>query len=398
MRRNYDWRTALLLLAVWLGTAASLELGLRLLEPAGLARWIGACQRVSASTPLHHAPAAGRARQQLGQGATYGVHAGMQYEEFYDDRGIKHSLLRPQEGEGTKVLFMGDSFIQGYDDANTIPQRAYEWVIAHSSGRQSLIVLNAAYSSYSPVIFTVQANRLIPELRPDFVVIDIDETDLFDDAVRYRGLEVRDDRGRIIAVRQDPRRQAFLDGCARAGDSSLYLSRLIGTLYFRLRLSLYDAQARRSERLFAVAETRDSESSPDLREQMQYFSTTLDELFATVKEHLPADRILVVRHPHLRHLQKDGNGTPIMNRRVGALVGAAAARQGIIFFDAQDELAARFGDHPESYYWNGDMHFNFDGMRAYGELVGRELLRKMEKALEGEDEARPSANRATGRV
>ena len=50
------------------------------------------------------------------------------------------------------------------------------------------------------------------------------------------------------------------------------------------------------------------------------------------------------------------------------------------FFDAQDELAARFADHPERYYWNIDMHFNFDGIRAYGELVGRELLRKLEQA------------------
>lgn len=97
-----------------------------------------------------------------------------------------------------------------------------------------------------------------------------------------------------------------------------------------------------------------------------------------MKEYLPGDRILVVRHPPLRHLQNDGRG-PLWDRKVGDLVRAAAARAGVSFFDAQDELAIRFGDHPERYYWNGDMHFNFDRMRAHGELVGRELLRKVEQ-------------------
>ena len=98
----------------------------------------------------------------------------------------------------------------------------------------------------------------------------------------------------------------------------------------------------------------------------------------TLTDSLPAERILVVRHPHLRHFP-DAHGW-VMNRKVGELVGAAAARHGISFFDAQEELAVRFAGHPERYYWRGDMHFNFDGMRAYGELVGRELLRKLEEA------------------
>ena len=101
---------------------------------------------------------------------------------------------------------------------------------------------------------------------------------------------------------------------------------------------------------------------------------TLDELFAVLAAHVPAGRILVVRHPHLWHLTHDPHG-PAWNRTVGAAVAAAAERNGVRFFDAQDELAALFGAHPERHYWSGDMHLNFDGMRAYGELVGRELWR-----------------------
>ena len=87
-----------------------------------------------------------------------------------------------------------------------------------------------------------------------------------------------------------------------------------------------------------------------------------------------------MRHPHLWHLKTNNNGAAAWNRIVGELVGAAAARNGLTFFDAQDELEATFAGQPERYYWNGDEHFNFDGMRAYGELVGRELLRVMRDA------------------
>jgi hypothetical protein len=307
----------------------------------------------------------------------FGAFGGARYEEVYDERGIKVSTLRPQDGDGVRVLFMGDSFVQGYDDATTIPQHAYEWISQHDQAGRRLIVLNAAYSSYSPVIFTAQAKQLLPTLRPDFVVIDIDETDLYDDAVRYRDLVVRDGGGKVARVSRKVDRVGLAEACARARQYPLYLWRLAGTAYYRRRIAAHDRETQLSERLFDVATTPEGRLSPELRAQMEYFSTTLDELFATLKTYVPADRILVVRHPHLWHLQKNESGRPAWNRVVGKLVGAAAERNGVGFFDAQDELDARFGTEPERYYWSRDMHFNFEGMRIYGELVGRELLRTM---------------------
>jgi hypothetical protein len=368
-------------------TLAALELVLRLLPSAALSfeRWLGACEQADILTPLHHMPYVGPMPLRLDSEAVYGRFAGRQYEERYDEWGIKSSQLRPQDGDGIRILFMGDSFIQGYDDANTIPQQAYEWITRHRRVQRPIVILNAAYSSYSPVIFTVQAKRLLPVVRPDFVVVDIDETDLYDDAVRYRDAVVRDEQGRLVAVGRNRDRQALVEGCARVARLPLYLLRLAGTLYYQSRLSLLDWWQQRNARLFAVAETAERDVSPELLEQIHYFSTTLDELFATLKQYLPADRILIVRHPHLRHLQKGNRGTPILNRKVGELVAAAAARSGIAFFDAQDELAALSAGSPEAYYWDSatDMHFNFEGMRAYGELVGRELARKLDEAGAG---------------
>jgi len=359
--------------------AACLEIGLAFVQPVDPS-FVSGCGQVSSVTPLNHAPHAGLIRQQFGAASSYGAVAGTEYDEVYDELGIKRSALRPQDGDGNRVLFMGDSFIEGYDDANTIPQRAYQWIVEHESPNRPLIVLNAAYSSYSPTIFTVQAKRLLPVLRPDFVVIDVDETDLFDDAVRYRPFVTRDGEGRIVAVGRNEQRATLVEGCAAVPGYPLRLLQLGAAAYYRSRLALLDWRERRSEQLFAVAGATHPEADPELSEQMQYFSATLDELFATLRVHLPARRVLVVRHPHLWHLSHDGSG-PAWNRTVGNLVAAAAARGGVAFFDAQDELATRFGAHAERYYWStADMHFNFDGIRAYGELVGRELWRMMGEA------------------
>jgi hypothetical protein len=374
--RSATRRTIVGTVAVWMVTAILLEIGLRVaydsIGPA-LDQWLGACEGAQAPTPLHHAPRPGPMPIQLGP--AYGRYAGLEYVETYDERGIKYSSLRPQDGPGAIVL---------YDEPNTVPQRAYDWIVEHDAGLRPLIVLNAGYSSYSPVIFTVQASRLLPLLHPDLVVVDIDETDLYDDTVRYRGLIERDERGKMIAVGRDPGREALVNACARAAQSQSYLVRAIATLWYRFRFAVLDWRERRGPRTFGVAETRASDMSPELQTQMREFSTTLDELFATLKEYVPADRVLVVRHPHQRHLQTGHDGMPAMNRQVGELVRAAAARNGIAFFDAQDELSTQCSGEPERYYWNTyDMHFNFDGIRAYGELVGREIARKLRSDRQG---------------
>jgi lysophospholipase L1-like esterase len=374
---------ALLLLV--LGTAAalaSLEIGLRLAARLGvqIEALAGDCPNTGPSTPLNHRPNVGRAQQRLEPADRYGAVAGMEYEEIYDEHGIKRSALRPQDGAGTRVLFMGDSFMQGYDDANTIPQHAYEWIAQHPTAKRRLIFLNAGYSSYSPLIFTAQAKALLPALRPDYVVVDIDETDLYDDAVRYRELVNRDQAGGVVGVDRSLATLSLARACEAAHDSRVQLWRVAGPLYYRWRIAARERDERQSERLFEVASTPEGEMPPELRAQMEYFSTTLDELFATLKQSVPASHILVVRHPHLWHLEKSGNGQAAWNRVVGGLVAAAAARSGVTFFDAQDELDAQFAGAPQRYYWNRDMHFNFDGMRAYAALVGRELQRTLDAA------------------
>ena len=63
---------------------------------------------------------------------------------------------------------------------------------------------NAGFTSYSPAIFVPQAKKLLPIVRPDYIVVDVDETDLYDDFARYRHLIVRNERGQNIGVKVHP--------------------------------------------------------------------------------------------------------------------------------------------------------------------------------------------------
>jgi hypothetical protein len=69
-------------------------------------------------------------------------------------------------------------------------------------------------------------------LKPDFVIIDVDETELWDDYYRYRALVVRDDGGSISAVRPTPLNVWFHEGLVQSADKALYVHRLASKLYF----------------------------------------------------------------------------------------------------------------------------------------------------------------------
>ena len=43
------------------------------------------------------------------------------------------------------------------------------------------------------------------------------------------------------------------------------------------------------------------------------------------------------------------------------------------FYDATADLQAAFGGDPARYYWNGEMHFNFEGFDLYGKVLARRL-------------------------
>jgi hypothetical protein len=150
----------------------------------------------------------------------------------HDDNGIR--IINDKEllagcRNPVSVLFLGDSFMEGFDDQDTLPYHVAKYFKTELN--ICIKTYNAGIDSYSPAIFVPQARKLLPILRPDYVVVDVDETDLYDDFVRYRELIVRNDRGQNIAVKSSPIGREFSIGFIKAREHRLYLMRLVAKLW-----------------------------------------------------------------------------------------------------------------------------------------------------------------------
>lgn len=100
--------------------------------------------------------------------------------------GFKDSIVRavPLRTDRHRILFIGDSFTEGI---GVEYEQTFVGRIAASLDKQEIDVLNAAASSYSPIIYQRKVSHLIEEvgLKVDEVVVYIDISDIADEVDRY---------------------------------------------------------------------------------------------------------------------------------------------------------------------------------------------------------------------
>jgi hypothetical protein len=290
----------------------------------------------------------------------------------WDSDGIRRMTVANAPSCRPKLLFMGDSFMEGLGPEDTIPVHVKAFF--ETSAGLEVCVFNAGASSYSPSIFVPQAKKLIPKIEPDLVLVDVDETDLFDDYYRYRELTMRDEHGSITAVRATPFAYFFRDGIVAALSQPLYVHRLLQKLYFTRFVyprALALLMQRQPRDLADLAALPPDEERARYAAALAYFESTLEDLTSTILVRVgDPNRLIYLHHPHLGHLVDRGQR---FNNVVAETVRHVAARHGVKFYDATDDLKAAFGDKPEKYYIPHDMHLNELGLHAYGLAVAKYL-------------------------
>jgi hypothetical protein len=288
----------------------------------------------------------------------------------WDRNGIRRMDEPNSQSCSPRILFLGDSFMEGLGPRDTTPYHVRE---AFRSRGQDVCVFNAGASSYSPSIFIVQAKKLIPLLKPDLVVIDVDETDLYDEWYRYRDLVRRDEAGSVTAVRRSPVTSQFQRGLLESTNRLFYLHRLMAKLYFTevVYPALYAEHVKENKVPGYMSAVPESEARKSYADQIAYFTSSLDDLTRSVIRLTGrSDRLVYVHHPYLQHLQ-DGAGK--YNSVVSQTLRDVASRHGARYYDATDDLKVRFGNDPGSYYIPHDVHFNQAGQRVYGIAVAKYL-------------------------
>jgi hypothetical protein len=302
----------------------------------------------------------------------YGDPTGFSYKRSFDANGIRiidDTALLANCRNQISVLFLGDSFIEGYDDKNTLPYHVEEYF---KRREVCLKTYNAGYTSYSPAIFVPQAKKLLPIVRPDYIVVDVDETDLYDDFARYRKLIVRNERGQNIGVKASPIGHECSVGLIEARNHPLYLMRFVAKLWHSyVHMPSVIEKYRESDlTLFSYSQDHGVDVEHKYADALLAFRQNLQELADVLKDYTKdGSRVLFIFHPHVQHLKPDAAGR-LWNNLVSSSVQKVCVANNFLFFNATETLKQRFGSHPENFYWKtGDMHYDFKGLEEYSAAV-----------------------------
>jgi hypothetical protein len=259
--------------------------------------------------------------------------------------------------------------MEGYDDRNTLPYHIAKYFKAERG--ICLKTYNAGFTSYSPSIFVPQAKKLLPLVHPDYIVLDVDETDLYDDFIRYRDLIVRNQRGQNVGVKHSPIGHECTVGLMQVREYRSYLVRLVAKLWLSLVRMPAAIRKYRSPDIELFSYSRDHRADLERKyaEPLAVFRRNLQELADVFKDYTADDtRVLCIFHPHLEHLKPDSKGR-VWNDLVSSSVQNVCLENGFFFFNATETLKRQFGSHPEDFYWPGDMHFNYEGLAEYSAAV-----------------------------
>ncbi|MGE0236829.1 SGNH/GDSL hydrolase family protein [Methylocystis sp.] len=318
--------------------------------------------RLRASDTLNHMPKSGQAAD------------GREYDQFGVRRysGLEKPAICPQP---IKILFLGDSFMDGYDDGHTIPS-----ILSKLFTKENICIepFNAGLSSYSPAIFVPQLRTLYPVIKPDYVVVDIDETDFFDDNVRYKQFITRDELGRNIGVKAPDAYRGLIAEIEDIRSQRLYIVRLLKVVFGTyVKAFSYkgntDKKSMEVSPVFELSSLDPAAAREKFKNELAFFKGNVEELVSVLEEsHFPLSHLIFIRHPHLNHLL-NGSAGPIFNSVVFETVKDVAETKNVAIYDATPDLRLIFKDKPESYYFPNDMHFNFDGMAAYSKVVADRL-------------------------
>ncbi len=298
----------------------------------------------------------------------------------YDQYGIRKSSPYPYylENENPRMLFLGDSFMAGFDDKTTIP--SYMWNRFQSTlADQPLAFLNAGCPSYSVVTYLIQAKYLIDVVKPTYLVVNIDEADLSNDVEADSQL-IKDYSGKIVAHMASPKAD-MLDRMKKKFETQpLYLQRFATRLFttqavFPWLEELYERRVLddQTARYFYVSRETIEKAQQLYAKEISLFRKNLQELADNIKaSKFPPQKVVFSTHAHLQHFEPLDRGK-VWNRLIARTIGEVAKTNGFSFYDGFPYMSRVFGDEAHQYYIPNDMHLNRKGLAAYANGLGEYL-------------------------
>ena len=277
------------------------------------------------------------------------------------------------DAPGVKVLLLGDSWMQDQGLAGVIGEK-----IAGKLGK-CVLTVNGAFSSYSPTLYLLKAKHAVESYgRFDYVFVNVDETDIGNEWLQYRGLIMRDRAGAIVAVPSDVGdlgfRDPFQNGFLWVQESSLYSIRLVRKI---IHTRLFMPHLHRLARPIGYEDLMKFVFFPDTRQrhsrELQYFHERLAEMAETlIAATGNKDKVYVTHHPHAKGVMPSDDGgvtyLPIVSEALAALHDTHAIR----ILDARAHVRQIHGNRQANEIYMKDdpfSHLAGDASKRYGAWI-----------------------------
>ena len=278
-------------------------------------------------------------------------------------------------GKKIKLLLLGDSWMEDEVLSNEIGQDLAK------DTNMCVESINGGNSSYAPTIYMLKAREAYEKFgKFDDIVVNIDETDVGDEWVRYRIPEVRDETGKIVAVpySRDIHSEYLWNGKLWAEDSEFYLVRLVKfAFYYKVLVPMFYKLTYCEDYSTLMRYVFAPDARTRYKRAEQYFRDRLLEMTGEITRYTKGpESVYVTHHPHRRGLvdrvKKGHRYLPIVSEDLAWLKKLT----GVSVLDARPHIKEIQGDaFPADTYVKGDpfSHLAHDGAVRYGRWIASQI-------------------------
>jgi lysophospholipase L1-like esterase len=282
---------------------------------------------------------------------------------------IMERELPQRKAQGTyRIAYLGDSFTEGTcPEADSMP--AFVERALHVPGYENVEVLNAGTASYAPTLYYLLLKTKVLAYHPDLVVVNVDMTDVFDDAL-YGATLQSDAQGDPVACPPGHPMLGTHRRTERGLEEISTTQRVLLLLSERSYAVKMIVQAMSSRKRYRPSTATavppafawcDRTRSPQTREDVRRSMEMLTRVVRLAKAN--GIKIVITAVPHLQQLQGTWSLEPMND------IAAVCAKENVPFLNPVDAFKQKLGaTPPQEIYIPGDMHFNAKGYRMWGEI------------------------------
>lgn len=265
-----------------------------------------------------------------------------------------------------RIFYVGDSSVQGVVAGEYKMTEIVERELnrAHMDKDIKFEVINTGTSSYSFIQYYLLIKTKLLEYAPDLVVLNIDMTDVVNDAV-YRRCALKNKEGEFIAVLPELTDKYVMmpHGYLEVKGLNLphSLTKNSDFLYLADRIITHFLIKRHMGRIDRSADWLNKEWSEEIIENVNESMKTLSKTVALLRDN--NIKVFITGVPVYPQYNGDWSARP------HEVLRQAAEKEGVSYLNSCEDLKSKIkGTEQTDYFWaNDESHFNIEGNRIWAD-------------------------------